>query len=61
MYYNAEVYKLSQFQENGGCSIDTCPEVVKGDFVPLSKLEHGSREYWRVYCNEMLDTKFECK
>jgi len=58
---NSEAYKLQQFYETGACHTDTCPKSVRGDFVPLSELEHGSKEYWNTYCNEMLNTKFECK
>lgn len=59
--YDRESYLYGEFLRDGGCSLSTCPEIIKGDTVYYADYEYGTKEYWRAYCNSFINTKFACK
>lgn len=51
-----------------GCAMSVnCPQGIRdlyygqGNLMYYTNYEYGSKDYWRSYCNGMLNTKFECK
>lgn len=47
--------------ENEYALCSTLCEIAEADPIYYADYEKGSPEYWNTYCNQMLNTKAQCK